>query len=122
MNEQLLEKWNPLVERCGFILTDGEIVECENVDPNPEIFFEIGTDSIGQYRDRVSATWHTHTNTGPNLSAEDYQAFLSYPDWFHYIISDQEVWCFFVRNKAVILLDEDDLSPWLPQGVASDAD
>jgi proteasome lid subunit RPN8/RPN11 len=121
MNELLLALWNPQVERCGFVLDDGSIVECPNVDPNPEKSFEISPDSIGQYEGRVSATWHTHPRTGPNLSVEDYRAFQSYPDWFHYIVSESEVWCYYVRNKAVIL-HEDDLSAWLPEGAASRTD
>jgi proteasome lid subunit RPN8/RPN11 len=114
--------WTPLCERCGFILTDGSIVEVANVHQNPEKFFEISIESIGQYEGRVSATWHTHPETGPNLSAEDYRAFLGYPDWFHYIVGEHEVWCYYVRNKAVILLDEDDLSAWLPEGAEPRAD
>lgn len=115
MQEQLKALWNPHAERCGFILNDGEVVECPNVHEKPEIAFEIGPQSIGQYKDRVVATWHTHPVTGPNLSTEDYKAFLAYPKWFHYIVSEHEIWCFYVRNNAVIL-DEDDLSAWLPEG------
>jgi proteasome lid subunit RPN8/RPN11 len=116
MNELLLAHWNPNVERCGFVLNDDTIVECPNVHENPEKFFEISLESIGQYRDRVVATWHTHPMTGPNLTAEDYRAFQGYPEWFHYIVSEREVWCYYVRNKAVILVDENDLSAWLPDG------
>jgi proteasome lid subunit RPN8/RPN11 len=123
MNEQqLLALWNPQVERCGFILSDGEIVECPNVHENPEKGFEIPLQSITQYRDRVSATWHTHPATGPNLSAQDYKAFQLWPRWYHYIIGEREVWCFYVRNNAVILFDEDDLSAWLPEGSTPGAD
>jgi proteasome lid subunit RPN8/RPN11 len=122
MNESLLAMWNPLAERCGFILTDGSIVEVPNIHQNPEKFFEISPESIGQYEGRVSATWHTHPQTGPNLSVEDYRAFQNYPDWFHYIVAEAEVWCYYVRNKAVILLDEDDLSAWLPEGASPGAD
>jgi proteasome lid subunit RPN8/RPN11 len=121
MKEQLLAMWNPLVERCGFILKDGAIVECPNIHENPQIGFEISPRSIGQYEDCISAVWHTHPSTGPNLSAEDYKAFQAWPQWFHYTISEREVWCYFVRNNAVIL-DEDDLSAWLPEEALPSAD
>ncbi|RQS17145.1 Mov34/MPN/PAD-1 family protein [Burkholderia sp. Bp8998] len=122
MNDDLLRLWTPLTERCGFLLNDGSIVECQNVHEQPEIGFEITPASIRQYEDQIAATWHTHPRTGPNLSAEDYRAFQAWPRWFHYIIGEHDVWCYYVRNNAVILLDEDDLSAWLPEGTAPGTD
>lgn len=116
MNANLLDLWNPLNERCGFILNDGTVVECQNIHEDPEIGFEISTSSIRQYEGQISATWHTHPRTSPNLSVEDYRAFQAWPKWFHYIIGEHEFWCYYVRNNAVILLDEDDHSAWLPEG------
>lgn len=118
MNELLAALWVPTRERCGFVLDDNSIVECPNVHENPEKFFEISLDSIAKYEGRVVATWHTHPMTGPNLSADDYRTFQAYPDWFHYIVSDREVWCYYVRNKAVILVDENDLSARLADAAA----
>lgn len=80
---------------------------------------EISTEDLVRFKDEAIATWHTHPYSGSNLSPEDYTAFLNYPDWRHYIISEKDVWCFYIRNNLVVLFDEEDPSPWLPEQIPS---
>ena len=84
-----------LSERCGLVLTDGTIVEIENIAEdktnsylmNPEAVLPFLKDEL------IAETWHTHPKGDPNLSGEDQQGFLDYPDLVHSIIG----W----RNGAV---------------------
>ena len=69
--------WNPRVERCGFILEKGEILEVENCHPQPSNSFAINPKELE--RDDIIAIWHTHPTDDTNLSIEDYSAFLNFP-------------------------------------------
>ncbi|AJD82918.1 hypothetical protein PJWF_00024 [Achromobacter phage JWF] len=105
--------WNPTVERCGLILRDGTILECQNTHEDPHIGFEISADDLVKYASQAVATWHTHPATSSNLSPDDYEAFLAWPQLRHYIISEKDVWCFFIRNNLVVLFDEENPSAWV---------
>jgi len=70
-------------------------------------------DDLIKHKDQALATWHTHPDSGSNLSPEDYTAFLGWPQLRHYIISEQDVWCFFIRNNLVVLCDEEDPLAWV---------
>lgn len=107
----LRARWNNQVERCGFILNNGEIIEVENIHPQPHLAFEINADVVIKYRDSACASWHTHPSTGPNLSVEDYLLFCQWPQWFHYIVSENDVWCYYIKDNRVILHDENDPPP-----------
>ncbi len=100
---KLLEHWSPEVERCGFILEDGSIVEVPNVSETPAEAYVISTDDLMHYLDRATATWHSHNTGTGNLSVADYQNFLNWPDWRHYIIERERVWSFFVEDGKVLL-------------------
>lgn len=78
-------------ERCGFVLTGGKIVELTNTSPDPENQFRINpADTIAHMKKGVTATWHTHPTSTPNLSGEDYQCFLNWDDLDHYVIGRRD--------------------------------
>ena len=59
--EDLPLLWAPVgSERVGFILEDGELVEVENVCPEPEEGFEVRGEDLVEYAERAVASWHTH--------------------------------------------------------------
>jgi proteasome lid subunit RPN8/RPN11 len=85
--EKLLQP-NDTVERCGLVLKDGSVVELNNLAAEPGHSFEMDHEAALPYfkRDEVAMTWHTHPDSDPNLSGEDYSSFLSWPDLVHAII------------------------------------
>lgn len=97
-------------ERCGVVLVTGEVVELENTHPEPETSFAMPYERVAA--PEVIATWHTHPRTGPNLSMEDYKAFMQFPDLRHYVVAAQGVWCFYTQDD--ILLCEDNPAEILP--------
>ena len=48
-------------ETCGFILTDGTVVECENTSDQPDTF-TISAQDTANYLDNAQACWHSHAN------------------------------------------------------------
>lgn len=92
-------------ERCGLILDDGTIIEVPNICNEPEHGFEISPTSIFPIEDRIVGTWHTHPDGTTNLSDDDYYGFLNWPDWKHYIISNDEIACYIVQDGAVMKHD-----------------
>lgn len=79
---------NDLHERCGVVLEDGTILELTNIAEEPAGSFEIDpTELLEQLETgRVKATWHTHIDSGPNLSGADYDGFLAWPELEHFVI------------------------------------
>jgi proteasome lid subunit RPN8/RPN11 len=75
-------------ERCGLEMSDGTLVEIQNIADDPIGTFEMDPQAVlpliqsGQ----VVATWHTHPQQDPSLSGEDYSFFLSWPDLKHKIV------------------------------------
>ena len=118
MQNKLLEFWNGFVERCGFVLADGELVELSNCHEDPRNGFRIDAAEILKYGGRVIATWHTHPLYGPNLSVEDYKCFLDWPEWQHIIIHKDTLRIYYVEQNRVLLHDDSDF-PRLPEGVVS---
>jgi proteasome lid subunit RPN8/RPN11 len=90
------------LERCGFVLTDGEVVEVNNTHPEPEKGFVIPAASFRKYEDRIVATWHTHPKANANLSQEDYKGFSQWPQLRHYIIGVDGVRAFEVTDGLVV--------------------
>lgn len=103
----LLERWNAQVERCGFVLLDGEVVEVTNSHPDPASGFRMAAEDWERYRTLIAATWHTHPRTGANLSMVDYCLFLSQPEWAHYVVSRDTVRCYYVEGGKVLLYEND---------------
>lgn len=77
-----------LSERCGIVLTDGSIVEIENVAEDPTDGYDMHPEAVLPFLDKglIAETWHTHPRGDPNLSGEDYSGFLAYPDLVHNIV------------------------------------
>ena len=77
-----------VAERCGFVLTSGELVELNNIAEEPEKSYEIDPVAALPYvkAGAIAATWHTHPNADPNLSGDDHEGFLLWPDLEHCII------------------------------------
>ena len=73
-------------ERCGLILTDESIVEIENVAEDKVNSYRMNPVGVLPFVDNLAGTWHTHPDSDPNLSEEDYAGFLAWPDLEHYII------------------------------------
>ena len=102
-SEKLLEYYTGSMERVGFILSDGSIVECTNVSPEPESSFIVSAEEIVAYCDRAVATWHTHPDADYNLSANDYEMFMSWPDLDHYIVGNNGVRKYVVEDGDLII-------------------
>lgn len=102
----LQELWSKLdgraEERCGFILSDGSIVELDNIHPEPTAGFMVSADTVAAYIDEIKATWHTHPKTSSLLSGEDYQTFLNYEWCEHFVIGPDGVRSYIVKDGAVI--------------------
>jgi proteasome lid subunit RPN8/RPN11 len=81
-------------ERCGLILKDGTIVEIDNVAEDRTNSYRMKAEDVVFFLPNTVATWHTHPDTDPNLSGEDYAGFLAWPDLRHHIIGR--------RNGAVV--------------------
>lgn len=95
--------WNPIEELCGFILTDGTIIEVANRSPRPKETFLISQEDIAVYGlDKIQTFWHSHPSNNTNLSAEDYFMFLQYPDHKHRIYSQDGYADYIIRNGLVI--------------------
>jgi proteasome lid subunit RPN8/RPN11 len=86
-------------------------MEVENIDPNPETGYFMRTDTVIPLieNDMVAATWHTHPDSDPALSGEDYIGFLNWPDFRHYIIGIRDgkpaVVCHYIEDGLVLICD-----------------
>lgn len=88
-------------ERVGVILKSGEIIEAENIHPNPDEGFDVSAEVLVKYDGEIVGAFHTHPSSTSNLSADDYQGFLNWPDLLHFIIGSDGVRCFRVRDGVV---------------------
>lgn len=100
-----------LLERCGVVYASGETVELPNLHPTPSNHFLILEEEL--LKPEVVGTFHTHPTTGPNLSIDDYHGFMSYPKLRHYIISGDQIWCFYVID-GILCRYEDTNIPRFP--------
>lgn len=90
-------------ERVGFILKTGEIVEVPNTAINPKESFDVSGEDIIKFELIAAATWHTHPGQDSNLSFDDFQAFLNWPEMDHYIIGTDGVTKYIVEDGEVLL-------------------
>lgn len=103
MLEDMLKSFlAPGPERVGFILDNGDIVEVPNISDKPNESFSVSTNILSTYEDRMVATWHTHPGGSSNLSVEDLDGFLAWPDQRHYVIGEDGVRCYVVKDGAVL--------------------
>ena len=100
--QALLEKYEGDKERCGFILRNGDIVEVHNIAPEPEHSFLADAADVLKYVNDAAATWHTHPGSGSNLSPGDMETFLFWPQCEHYIVGNDGVACYYVKNNTVL--------------------
>lgn len=101
MKTQLLQFLTPGNERVGFILTDGEVVEVQNICPEPDQGFEVRGEDLVLYEDRIAATWHTHPGQDSNLSVNDHQGFIENPGFVHFIVGEDGVSEYYVEKGIV---------------------
>lgn len=101
--EALLDFYEGEEERVGFILQDGSVIECQNIAPNPKEAFQVSGEEIMKWLDSVVATWHTHPNSTYNLSANDYEMFVSWSDLDHYIVGTNGVRKYVVMDGDVLI-------------------
>jgi len=102
IEERLKEYLTGQEERVGFILSDGKIVEVENVAADKKQGFSVKPEDLIKYENEAVASWHTHPGASSNLSMDDYAAFVSWPDWKHYVIGIDGVSCFEVIDGVVV--------------------
>lgn len=88
IKSKLLSKLEPgaLEERCGLVMADGSVIDVTNVSGTPELGFRMDAQELLDNVDRAISTWHTHPDTDPNLSEEDYAGFLQWPKLSHFIV------------------------------------
>lgn len=89
-------------ERCGYIRKGGKVIEVTNHCNEPEEGFEFGADDILSMLNEGIATWHTHPGQSSNLSAQDYEGFLNFPDLKHYIVGNDGVRCYHVEDGLIL--------------------
>ena len=102
--KQLQEYWDPVVERCGIIPSNRNVIEVVNQSKNPEytfafLFEDLDNDSL--------ATWHSHPTTTANLSIDDLRFFQSWPEKIHFIVGIDEVRCYQVQDGIVFCVDDE---------------
>jgi proteasome lid subunit RPN8/RPN11 len=90
------------VERCGLVLDGNKIIECANIHDKPEEGFHIPGETMIANKDTMIATWHTHFDKPANLSHEDWDGFLRWPNLRHYIIGIDGVRAFEVEGVLVV--------------------
>lgn len=103
LNDRLLKFYNEDVERVGFILPRNKIVEVENVSDHPQKGFDVKDEDILKYGDKAIATWHTHPNADNNLSTLDMENFLCWNNLEHYIIGNNGVRKYVVKDGDVLI-------------------
>lgn len=103
LSEKLAKKYGGLTERVGFVLADGTIIECENIAEDPTQNFQVAGEEILKWADEAVATWHTHTDADANLSTDDYDTFLGWSSLDHYIIGNDGVRKYIVREGDILI-------------------
>lgn len=102
-DEQLLDFYTHAgVERVGFILNDGAIVEVDNESNDPENSFDVAPEDLITFGDRAIASFHTHPGASAGLSIDDYLAFCAWPHLTHFIVGFDGVMTYRVVGGTVI--------------------
>ena len=100
--QKLQSFWSPEVERCGIILSTGEVVERKNQALESSDRFEMLIEDF----EGAEATWHSHPLGLGNLSIADYWFFSTWPNLLHFIVSSAGVRCYVFAEGSVRNLDE----------------
>jgi proteasome lid subunit RPN8/RPN11 len=93
-------------ERVGFVLSDGSIVECLNICPDPEMGFDVSDADLARYCDNAVATWHTHPDGTKLLSVGDYETFRTNDELVHFIIAADGVAGYYVEHDMVLNVED----------------
>ena len=102
--ETLYDKYsNTGKERVGYI-SGNEIIEFENVHPDPERFFEVSLEDMERIENdpQAKTIWHTQPSKTSQLSYEDYVGFFSFPELTHVVIGYDGIRSYAVEGNAVI--------------------
>lgn len=102
LTNKLLRKLSPGPERGGLILKGGKLVEVQNICSEPEEGFLPDAADLIPHLPNAVGTWHTHPGASANLSVEDAETFVSWPDWLHAIVGEDGVRWYAVKNGAAI--------------------
>lgn len=78
-------------ERCGVVLTNGDIIELPNRSSHPNNSFMMQESDTSPYQEQIFATWHTHPRGPNNLSIEDYNTFAELEDIYHLILTPETI-------------------------------
>jgi proteasome lid subunit RPN8/RPN11 len=101
LNDNLLNYLTPGPERGGIVLADGTAIELENISSD-EDGYQVDPCELLPWIEAMVGTWHSHPNQTANLSVEDQETFLLWPDLTHYIVGDDGVRAYRVKNNLVI--------------------
>lgn len=104
LEQQLLSKYQPTgEERGGLIGPTGDLIELKNVAEKPDEGFmpDITLDVLDHLSTAIG-TWHTHPGVTANLSAEDWETFVQWPDHLHAIAGTDGLRWYRVDRGAVI--------------------
>lgn len=105
LTEELSSRVDPDQERGGFVLRDGTVVELANTAEDPKNNFRPADTELLEVIDLdIAAMWHTHPEGTANLSVEDWNAFLSWPEIQFIIAAPGEVRFYGVKGRAVVNL------------------
>ena len=77
----------------------------QNTCPDPRNGFQVSGDDLLRYDGQIVATWHTHPDASSNLSVGDYDSFMNWPEWRHYIAGDDGVAEYYVEDGALLRAD-----------------
>lgn len=102
LEKKLLKFYNEDVERVGFVLTGGKIIEVENIHPHPSKGFSVKSEDVKKYGDDAIATWHTHPKSSANLSTTDMGTYLVWDNLDHYIVGTDGVRKYIVVDGEVL--------------------
>lgn len=92
-------------ERIGFILQDDTIVECDNLIKESKGGFDFAASDLIKYGLTAKASWHTHPGLLSNLSFNDQESFVMWPDMLHYIVGRDGIRVYKVERNRVIQTD-----------------
>lgn len=102
LDRKLKKKFKPGVERGGFVLADGKVVECKNIAADPTSTYQMSDTDLCKYADDAVAIWHTHPDDETLLSVDDHNCFVQWPGYYFGLISEKGVRWFTTKGKALI--------------------
>lgn len=103
ITSDLLRMYEGDLERCGFVLKTGDLVEVPNICTDPKQGFEMRGEDIIMYSAIAQASWHTHPGDSANLSTNDWESFRNYPELDHYIIGNDGVRKFAIDEQGDVI-------------------